>query len=256
MFNFHNKMTINIIDQIKYRETYVTGEIVADNGDGTYDVKIDNASSAYKNVETRDYDAIFSIGEIVDIGYEYGCKESPKILGHSKKISQEPKQVEVDYSGYTPPDIDIGMAAIIRNSNHSPGFTVINKGNPANKTGKITSIEIYARNSDLSNVEIATFRLIGDGDWPGYYKFSTRGIYTIGNVIVGSKQTFSGLDITVEKDDYIGMYWEGGDMQLDSIAGYPGIYIKGGNQIPCSNANFYFGSSISVISLYGIGTSQ
>jgi len=99
MPNFFKGITKNIIDQIKYRETYVTGEITTDNGDGTYDVKINNASDAYKNVETRDYDAIFSIGEVVDIGYEYGNKESPKILGSSKKIPQEPKQVEVDYSG-------------------------------------------------------------------------------------------------------------------------------------------------------------
>lgn len=97
--NFFRNMTKNIVDHIKYRETYVTGEIIADNEDGTYDVKINNASSAYKNVETRNYGAIFSVGEIVDIGYEYGNKESPKILGSSKKIPQEPKQVEVDYSG-------------------------------------------------------------------------------------------------------------------------------------------------------------
>jgi len=97
--NFIKNIIENANGQIKYKETYVTGEITVDNGDGTYDVKINNASDAYKNVETRDYDAIFSVGEIVDIGYEYGTKESPKILGHSKKIKQEPKQVEVDYSG-------------------------------------------------------------------------------------------------------------------------------------------------------------
>jgi len=97
--NFYKDMTKNVVDQIKYRETYVTGEITVDNGDGTFDVKINNASNAYKNVETRNYGAVFSVGEIVDIGYEYGSKESPKILGSAKKIAQEPKQVEVDYSG-------------------------------------------------------------------------------------------------------------------------------------------------------------
>lgn len=95
---FGNKIK-NIIGQIKYRETYVTGEITADNGDGTYNVKINNADTAYKDVETRGYNVHFSIGEIVDIGYEYGNKESPKILGPSKKLPQEPKLVEVNYSG-------------------------------------------------------------------------------------------------------------------------------------------------------------
>lgn len=97
--NFFGNMTKNIIDHIKYRGTLVTGEITADNEDDTYDVKINNASSAYKNVETVSYGAMFSVGEIVVIGYEYGNKESPKILGSAKKIPQEPKQVEVSYSG-------------------------------------------------------------------------------------------------------------------------------------------------------------
>jgi len=97
--NFYKDITKNVVDQIKYRGALVTGEITVDNGDGTYDVKINNASSAYKNVETVTYGAVFSVGEIVVIGYEYGSKESPKILGSAKKIPQEPKQVEVDYSG-------------------------------------------------------------------------------------------------------------------------------------------------------------
>ena len=97
--NFFRNMTKNVVDHIKYRGALVTGEITADNGDGTYNVKINNASSAYKNVETVTYGAVFSVGEIVVIGYEYGNKESPKILGSAKKIPQEPKEVEVDYSG-------------------------------------------------------------------------------------------------------------------------------------------------------------
>jgi len=98
MFRWFKNSIKNVIDQIKYRETYVTGEITANNGDGTYDVKINSADTAYKNVETRHYNENFSVGQIVDIGYEYGNKESPKILGPSKKIPQEPKQVDVDYS--------------------------------------------------------------------------------------------------------------------------------------------------------------
>ena len=86
-------------EQIKYKNTITTGEITVDNGDGTYNVKIANASSAIPNVETVLYGESFSVGEIVVIGFEYGCKEAPKILGHAKKIKQEPNYVEVDYSG-------------------------------------------------------------------------------------------------------------------------------------------------------------
>lgn len=99
MSNFINDIIKNANDLIKYKNTVTTGEITVDNGDGTYDVKIANASSAYPNVETVLYGEVFSIGEIVDIIFEYGCKEAPKIIGHAKKIKQEPKIVEVDYSG-------------------------------------------------------------------------------------------------------------------------------------------------------------
>ena len=90
----------NLVNRNINEDTTIrTGEITVDNGDGTYDVKIANASKAIPNVETMYYDVAFSVGEIVDIGFEYGSKEAPKIMGHAKKIAQEPKQVEVDYSG-------------------------------------------------------------------------------------------------------------------------------------------------------------
>jgi len=97
--NFIKDIIKNANDLIKYKNTVTTGEITADNGDGTYDVKIANAGSSYPDVETITYGAVFSVGEIVDIVFEHGCKEAPKIIGHSKKIKQEPLQVEVDYSG-------------------------------------------------------------------------------------------------------------------------------------------------------------
>ena len=99
MSKFIESIIKNANEQIKYKNTITNGEITVDNGDGTYDVKIANASSAIPNVETVLYGESFSVGEIVVIGFEYGCKEAPKILGHAKKIKQEPKQVEVDYSG-------------------------------------------------------------------------------------------------------------------------------------------------------------
>jgi len=99
MSNFVDDIIKNANEQIKYKNTVTTGEVTKVNGDGTYDVKINNAGSAIPDVETLSYDAMFSVGEIVTIGFENGCKESPKILGHSKKIKQDPKPVEVDYSG-------------------------------------------------------------------------------------------------------------------------------------------------------------
>lgn len=99
MSKFAKKIKDSIDKSIDHKTTIRTGEITVDNGDGTYDVKISQSDSAYPDVETMYYNAVFSVGEIVDIGFEYGCKESPKIMGHSKTIAQEPKEVEVDYSG-------------------------------------------------------------------------------------------------------------------------------------------------------------
>ena len=101
MSNFINDIIKNANDQIKYKETVVTGEVTADNGDGTYDVKIANAPTAYPNVLTATYGDTFSVGEIAIITFEYGNKEMPRLWGHAKKIKQTPKVVEVDYSGKT-----------------------------------------------------------------------------------------------------------------------------------------------------------
>ena len=99
MSNAFHKISKNIVDHIKYRTTVMTGEITKVNNDGTYNIKIAQSGAAYPNVETLDYNAFFSRGEIVDIAFEYGSRELPKIMGTAKKIAQEPKEVEVDYSG-------------------------------------------------------------------------------------------------------------------------------------------------------------
>ena len=98
MSNFINDIIKNANDQIKYKETVVTGEVTADNGDGTYNVKIANSPTAYPNVETATYGDTFSVGEIAIITFEYGNKEMPRLWGHAKKIKQDPVEVEVDYS--------------------------------------------------------------------------------------------------------------------------------------------------------------
>jgi len=99
MLDYFGKLNKNVIDQIKYRGTILTGEITKDNDDGTYDVKISQADEAYPNVETAFYGETFSVDEIVIVTFEDGNKERPRIWGHAKKIAQEPKIVEVDYSG-------------------------------------------------------------------------------------------------------------------------------------------------------------
>lgn len=101
MSKFMDDMKKDIQDNIRYKNTVMTGEITAVNNDGTYDVKIAQSNSSYPNVETMSYDSFFTVGEIVDIAFEYGTRESPMIMGTAKKIAQDSPEVEVDYSGKT-----------------------------------------------------------------------------------------------------------------------------------------------------------
>jgi hypothetical protein len=149
--------------------------------------------------------------------------------------------------GYTPPNpIDVGSAAINRGSAKSTR-TCIGKDNPANASGKITSVEIWAQ-ANLSNVEVATFFVVSGNN------LSTRDTHVIGSVTAGSKQTFSGLDIDVEAGDYIGIYFSGGFIEND-ISGHSGVWSdNGGDFIPCTDHTFSVLHG-NAISLYGTGGS-
>ena len=139
--------------------------------------------------------------------------------------------------------IDIGGAATDRASLRTNNFTYVAKDNPANETGTITSIEIWAVN-DLVNCEVATFFVVS-GD-----NLSTRDTETIGAVTSGSKQTF-GVSLDVEAGDYIGMYYGSGNVETD-FSGYAGLWQANADYIPCTNAAFTVAAG-DAISLYGTG---
>jgi hypothetical protein len=144
---------------------------------------------------------------------------------------------------YTPIHIDIGSPAIDRGSAHGPAYTIILKDNPANETGKITSIEIWA-NKDISGLIVATFYNVG-----GNY-FSARDSHSIGTVTAGSKKTFE-VSLNVEIGDYLGIYWTVGKMEYD-YSGYGGFWRVPGDQTSCSNLEFDLLDG-DTLSLYGIG---
>jgi len=80
--------------------------------------------------------------------------------------------------------IDIGEEAKDRQSTTTSGSTRINMGNPANASGTITSVEIWAY-SNLEGVVVGTFYTT-NGD-----TLKCRDSATIGAVTSGSKQTFT-----------------------------------------------------------------
>lgn len=156
-------------------------------------------------------------------------------------------QIKTNEKGETFPatEIDIGDAAIERTGGAGGPRTVINMGNPANDTGAITSVEIWARYS-LSNCKVATFIRVSGSI------FSTRDWEYIGNVASGSKRTFSALDMDVGTGDYIGIYYpEEYGVEWDGSGG-SSIYFASYNHIPCTEDDFIFASG-GMISVYGTG---
>ena len=140
--------------------------------------------------------------------------------------------------------IEIGAPAINRGTTAGDDYTWINSEYPSNGTGKITSVEIYAYQT-LLNCEVATF--VKDGSL-----WSTRAIVAIGTVTGGAKRTFP-VDLDVEVDDCIGIFFTGGSLERDT-AGHLGVQRKGGDFIPCTDVDSWSSYAGDALSLYGTGT--
>ena len=151
-------------------------------------------------------------------------------------------------------DIDIGSPAIDRATEWGTNLTLIVRDNPANASGIITSVEIYAYTGyDLTNCEVATFYRPDPDGFPN--NFSTRDTEAIGTVTGGSKQTF-GVNLDVQTGDYIGIYYSGGYIEKDAT-GYDGIWNSSGNDyIPCTNQSFGTHVANVTVSLCGTGTTE
>ena len=143
-------------------------------------------------------------------------------------------------------NIDIGSAAIVRPLSGPTTSTYIFKTNPANETGKITSIEIYAY-EDMSDVEVATFYNVSGT------RFTTRDSHTIGTVTAGAKRTFV-VNMDVHKGDYLGFHMTDGQFYYDITDGLGYWFYSGTDKIPCTNETFTLGSGTTYIhSVYGTG---
>lgn len=144
-------------------------------------------------------------------------------------------------------EIDIGAAAINRGAT-AGYYTLIATENPANDTGTIDSVGIYAYNN-LSNCEVATFEEVDTNT------FTTRDSETLGTVTAptdDTPQTFSGLDMDVTAGDYLGMYYSSGEMEIDTSGSGIWLVLDRADYIPCTSQEFYFLAG-RTLSLYGTG---
>jgi len=142
--------------------------------------------------------------------------------------------------------IDIGNAAIDRSSSYGGNYTMVEMANPANASGVITSIEVWA-NTPITNFRVATFSASGN-------VLTARDTVNIGSVTSGSKQTFSGLSLAVNEGDYLGAYWASSENKLEAdLSGQPnGVWYHLDNQTACSELTFAVDSGYGM-SLYGTG---
>lgn len=139
--------------------------------------------------------------------------------------------------------IDVGTGAVDFASTRGGGYTRIDVNNPANDSGTLSNMEIWA-NTNLSNVKCGTF----SGAAPN---FDDRDYETLGTVASGSKQTFVGLDCDVVTNDYLGIYYSAGDLDHDTAVGAGHYWVAGDKFGGGSNA--YTLNTTSSIAIYATG---
>ena len=139
------------------------------------------------------------------------------------------------------PTIDIGNEAIDRPQYTEVGWTQVDKNNPANATGVITSVEIFVA-SAMTGCEVATFSASGNN-------LTTRDTVSIGDVSTGYHQY--DVSLNVVSGDYIGIYFITGT--LDATTGAStGRWYKSGDNIPCTNTTFTAQTNVT-LSIYATG---
>ena len=142
--------------------------------------------------------------------------------------------------------IDMGGAAIDRPGTSGTGHTIITKYNPANESGTITSVEIWAH-SQLSNVEVATFYIVSGNN------FTTRDNETIAGTIAAGEKVVKAVDLTVESGDYIGWYFSAGSIDYTGTGSDGYWYRVSTDSIPCTDTTFSYDATALIFSFEGKG---
>lgn len=147
--------------------------------------------------------------------------------------------------------IDIGSAASNRSTYQDISwlgnyYTYVERGNVANAAGILNSCEIYMQSTG-ANIRVGTFSASGAS-------LTRRDYEVLGSVTSGSKQTFTGLNITVSANDLIGTTGTDGNIEGDRT-GSSVYHAHEGSQ----NYTFFdtsahnYSNGNGPISLYGTG---
>jgi len=144
-------------------------------------------------------------------------------------------------------DIDIGYPANNYAGSTSPS-TNVSRANPANESGKITSVSVWVEASygTLTNVEIAIFYIVSGNN------LSTRSSQSVADLATGF-QTVP-VNLNVQAGDVIGIFYTAGRISKDNT-GADGWWYLAGDNIPCTDTTFTL-SATQCLSLYGSGTTE
>lgn len=155
------------------------------------------------------------------------------------------KVINLEGKEYPATEIDVGGAAIDRGSYVSTANnTYLTLDNPANNTGVLDTIEIWA-NTTMTDTKVGTF--LGSGS-----SWTNRDYEVIGTVTQGAKRTFTGLSINVATGDVLGTYYTGGRIERDN-SGYAGIISNRGDEFGTGEQSYSTSDEDGIMSLYGTG---
>lgn len=153
------------------------------------------------------------------------------------------------YGDWTPPvsDIDVGASPIDRDTVHTGSYTLIDKNNPANASGVLHSVKVWA-DTNITGLRVGTF-YVTNGD-----TLKCRDSENVGDIEAGAERTISGLSIAVQAGDYIGCYWAEFFEDIErSDSGYDGVWYIAGEYIDPDDEATYELLAGNAISLYGYG---
>jgi hypothetical protein len=126
-------------------------------------------------------------------------------------------------------DVGSGAADLETNANNAD-FTTVDMNNPANASGTLNSVEIWA-NVDMTGVKVVAFN-----NTSGNVLSPRSAPALIGNVTAGSKQTFT-VSLPIQAGDYIGIYAATGNIDGSLLSG-AGWWYKAGDYTETADATF------------------
>ena len=81
MLNFVWASRRNTIENIKVRNTFITGKVTEDQGNGKYKLSFSGSDKDYPNVFTIQTDPTYAVNDHVGVLLEYGNDQMPVVAG-------------------------------------------------------------------------------------------------------------------------------------------------------------------------------